>query len=471
MSSLTQELASFAVEAKFDNIPEAVVHEAKRILLDSIGCALAGIATDKGKISIKLARRLGASQESSIIGVGDRVSCYSAAFANGELINALDYDAVLSPPTHVSPYVIPAPLALAEAIGASGRELILATVLGHEIATRVAQALKGGAEFIQTEPGRGSCIRLLSGFSQCIFGGAVGAGKILKLDHKEMSHALGIAGHFCPVPTSEKWQETVPSAMTKFGSTGWVSAAEVTAALLAEMGYVGDITVLDGEYGFWRFFGSETWKPNAIMEKIGETWFLLNTKYKPYPCCGILATALDCFVSIIDKNNLLPDEIESVDIFCAPLVEKPLWKSKELATHVDAQFSAPYVFAVAAYRVKIGSDWQDLDSMTNPKILEFMKKVNCHAHPRFEEAARTNPRNSIGMVEVIARGDKFREERMYYKGTPFTDVKATDEELVGKFKRNASGILTRDNIDKAVSSLLRLEDMEDIRELMRQIVI
>jgi len=92
MSNLTQELASFAVDTKYEDLPVSVVHEAKLLLLDSIGCALAAITTDKGKMSLALARRLGGPPESSIIGMGGKVSCSSAALANGELICTLDFD-------------------------------------------------------------------------------------------------------------------------------------------------------------------------------------------------------------------------------------------------------------------------------------------------------------------------------------------------------------------------------------------
>ena len=155
MISLSQELARFVVEAKFEDLPAAVVHEAKRTLLDSIGCALAGIATDKGKIAISLARKLGGPPDSSIIGIGDKVSWCSAAFANGELINALDYDTILLPPGHVSPYVIPAPMAIAESINASGKDLILAIVLGHEIPPRISNAMTIQTEFVEEGPGKG----------------------------------------------------------------------------------------------------------------------------------------------------------------------------------------------------------------------------------------------------------------------------------------------------------------------------
>jgi len=466
--SLTQEIARFVVETKFEDIPKIVVHEAKRTLLDSVGCALAGIVTDKGKISIKLARKLGGPPESSIIGVGDKVSCCNAAFANGELINALDYDAVHFPPGHVSPFVIPPPLAVAESIKAPGKDLLLAIILGHEISLRISSALTAFAAFIPEEAEKGAVKSApVLGYGQCIFGGTAGAGKILKLDHKKMTHALGIAGHICSVPSIRKWEETVPLAMTKYESAGWLSTGGVTAALLAEMGYVGDTTILDGEYGFWRFFGSERWDPDVITEKIGEKWLFSETKYKFYPCCHCMHSSLDCFNSIIDKNNLMPEEIESVKVFCHPLIERPIWRNNELASNIDAQFSVAYVFAAAAHRVKL-EDWQDLDIIKNKKILEFMKKVNYQAHPKFAEG---RPRSSFGMVEVMAKGEIFREERKYAKGTSFTDFKATDEELIEKFKRNASRILTRDKIDEAIKSLLDLEKLENIAELTMQITL
>ncbi|GAH77498.1 unnamed protein product, partial [marine sediment metagenome] len=89
MKNFTSELAGFIAEIQFDDLPWAAVHEAKRILLDSIGCALPGKGVDKGRIPLELAKKLGGPPESSIIGSPDKVSCSNSAFANGELINAL----------------------------------------------------------------------------------------------------------------------------------------------------------------------------------------------------------------------------------------------------------------------------------------------------------------------------------------------------------------------------------------------
>ena len=152
MRAIAERLADFVTKARFSDMPEDVVHETKRVLLDSIGCAIGGHSMDIGRISVELARRLGGPPESTIIGTGDRVSCVNAAFANGELINALDYDAGSA--GHDTPVVIAASLAPVEGVQASGRDLLLAIAIGHEIATRLLLA-KGGLLSVTTEGDEG----------------------------------------------------------------------------------------------------------------------------------------------------------------------------------------------------------------------------------------------------------------------------------------------------------------------------
>lgn len=459
MKDFTEEVARFVAEAKFEDLPPEVVHEAKRVLLDSIGCAIAGITTDKGKIAIRLARRLGGLPESSIIGIGDKSSCSHAAFANGELINALDYDAI----SHIPPFVIPPPLALAESAGSSGKDLILATVLAQEIGKRISLALSSMisrlSEDAQAPPVHGNG-------QECIFGGAVGAGKVLNLEWEKMSHALGLAGAYCPVPSARKWSDTSPMSMVKYAPAGWLCSAAVTVALLAEMGFTGDTTVFDGDYGFWRFYGSEKWDPNLVMNKLGKEWLFINVQYKPYACCRFLHSQLDCFISIIEKNSLRPEEIESVKSLSFPYFTSS--PPKEVLNQIDAQFCQTYVFAAAAHRVKIGADWQDLQTIKNPDIREFMKRVTVGVYPEAVEAKRKEWRKWLSKVEVVARGRTFTEERTYAKGTSFTDFRATDEDLLEKFRGNASKVLTEDKTEKASRMLFDLEKLENVRELMKQ---
>jgi 2-methylcitrate dehydratase PrpD len=280
---------------------------------------------------------------------------------------------------------------------------------------------------------------------------------------------LGLAGCYCPVPSSRKEFDATPRQMVKYAPAGWLCSGAVTCALLAGMGFTGDTTVFDGEYGFWRFYGSKKWEPDVVLDKLGKRWLFLEISYKPYACCRYFHSQLDCFISIIEKNNLRPEEIEKVRSFGFPFfTDSP---PQEVITQIDAQFCAPYVFAVAAHRVKIGADWQDWDTIRNPKIKEFMKKVTVQVHPEAVGAKNKDRRSWLAKVEIEARGKTFTEERMHAKGTAFTDVRATDEELVAKFRGNAIRFLTEDKIEKAVKMLYELEKMDNVGELMKQVTL
>ncbi len=469
--NITQELVEFITAIRFEDLPKEVVHEAKRVILDSIGCALAGVHTDKGRISINFARRFNGKPESTVLGTANKLSCINAAFANGELINALDMDAVMYP-GHISPYVIPGPLAVAESIGASGRDLILAIAIGHEISGRIGESLRGSKKFIKEDTGGKIVISDVHGLSSSIFGGTAGIGKILKFDKEKMLHAIGIAGHICPVPTVGKWQNTdPPSTMAKYLSAGWLGKAEITAVFLAETGYIGDIDVFGGEYGFWKFYASDKWRPDILMDKLGQEWRFLKISYKPYPCCRLMHSGLDSFIKIIEENKLLPQEIEKVNLLLDPLTDKPLWYNKEIKSHVDAQFSVPYVFAVAAHRIKIGADWQSLSTISNPSIRDFMNKVSFKPHPHFDEMMLKGRMSSLSKVEVFARGKIFSEEKTWMKGDPFPEeARMRDEELVEKFRNNGRGIINEDSLGKVVEIIFKLDEVEEIGELMKSLV-
>ncbi|UCD09079.1 MAG: MmgE/PrpD family protein, partial [Dehalococcoidales bacterium] len=137
--TITQELADFAVETQWDDLPESIVKEIKKVLMEHIGVAIAALSTDKGRHMVNLGRRLVGTEESSILGTGDKVSCTNAALVNGELMITLDYQANMSF-GHDGTFIVPSVLAMAESIGASGKELILATAVGLEISSRLARA-------------------------------------------------------------------------------------------------------------------------------------------------------------------------------------------------------------------------------------------------------------------------------------------------------------------------------------------
>lgn len=473
-AGITDKILDFVANLEYEDIPSDAIHEAKRLLLDSLGCALGGLSVTKGKIVVKMASRLGGPQESSIWGTSDRVSSPAAAFANGNLANALDMDALMFPGGHVPPCVIPAPVALGEYQGCRGKDLIVAIALVHELACRISGGMKYWREIISEGPERGTMTwPEVSGLSTPIMAGALGCGKLLNLDKERLGNALGIAGHFCPIPSTSKWENTVPSPMTKYLDMGWVSQAEVQAVLLAQIGYTGDATIMEGPYGFWKMFGSVRWDPEKVIDKLGENWFLpRKTIYKPYPCCRGMHGGLDCFIYLIEKHNLRPEEISKVIILTDPIVDRHLWRSRKLVTHVDAQFNAAYPFAAAAYRLVPGPTWQSKEALENPEIISFMNRVTLGTYPRYGELLLEDPRSPISSVEVAARGKTFIEERRWIKGNPYPDsARMTDKELIEKFKNNASRVLPSNKIDRAMEAVMEIEKLMSTRELISQITL
>jgi len=455
VSNITRELARFAVETRWQDLPQSMAHETKLILLDSIGCALGALTTDKGKMSVALARRLGGTPESSVIGLGGKVSCATAALANGELMLALDVSPIIAG-GHDGVYVIPSVLAMAQSAGASGRDLILATALGLEVSARLARATgrRGGGGF--------------TGNAYSNFGAAAGAGRLLGLDEERLLHALGVAGHLCMVLTYARWGYG-GRYMAKYGVPGWQGTGALTAVLLAEMGYTGDTTVLDDpEHGFAYYVGYKSWDPDEVTHELGKTWsFTGGMHYKPYPCCGVFHGALDCLAGIIEQHELAPEEIESVTAYCGPSVEAPPFTWNEIDSIAGAQFNPRYAVALLVHGVKRGVEWYDPDTMTDPAILEFMDRVVVTAYPDDMKAVGGDLAPPFSGVDVAARGRTF-EGRTAGRGAAGRS-RMTDEEIVEKFRHNAARVLTREKTDRAVEALLELEGVADVSQLMREV--
>ncbi len=467
MTTVVERFVEFASGLRHEALPDAVSGEAKRLLLDSVGCALAAHGTDKGRIAVKVATDMAGPPEATIIGGRGRQSMAAAAFANGELITTLDYDALISPPGHVAPYVIPAAIAAAEKHGRSGPDLIVALVAAHEISARFGYAM---ADPRSVAPGEKITFPAISGYSSTVFGGTLGAAMLVGLTPAESAHALGLAGHIAPTQSMGKWVRTLPATMDKYVMAGWISQAELLAVALAAGGYTGDVSVLEGDHGFWKFMGSGRWVPEPLVDRLGETWRLPAAAiYKPYAHCRISQTVFDCLGSVMREHDLAVDEIERIDAWCDPHgALLPMWSTKDIRSCLDAQMSVPFGVSLVAHGVPNGPVWQSAGTIANPRYLAFMDKVTVRAHPDFEATIRQEPGSRIGKVDVFARGRTFSEERKYRKGSPATpQTRMSDDELEEKFRVNAAGVLSTAAIDELAHALRHLEDVGDIAQLAR----
>jgi 2-methylcitrate dehydratase PrpD len=461
--TIMRQLAQFAVETEWEALTPAIAHENKLLLMDSLGCALAALDTEKGKMNLSLAERYGGPPEASVIGTRDKVSLPTAAMVNGELMFALDFTATVAGGNEPA-FIIPSILAMAESVGASGKDLILSTAIALEISSRIARAvLRQVIDPKEARPPLPLKLRR-TGNAYSNFGAAAGAARLLNLDKEKTAHALGIAGHLCQVLTHGRYGSAGHRWSAKYGVPGWQSTGAITAALYAEMGYTGDLTQLDdAENGFWYFAGYQGWNPEKITVNLGKDWlYNYRMHYKPYPCCALFHGLLDCFYEILETHHLKAEEIEKVHLYGRVGMDHPLYGNREIKSIADAEFNPRYIFSAAAHHTPIGVEWMDAATMTNPEILRFMDKVT------FEEQ---NKPNAPSRCDVTAKGKTYTAEKVFSKGTVGTPAAWTDEDLIAKFRHNASRALKKEKAERAIKTFLNLEEIGNISQLVKEITL
>lgn len=465
--TIVEQLADFTTRTEFGKLPPEVVNECKRIVLDSLGVALAAVDEPKGRIGIEYGRMIGGTGKATIIGTADRVNIIGAAFANGELINALDMDAVL-PPGHVTPYVVPGALAVGETLGVSGRALISALAVSHEMSYRLGKAM----DYLRdTRDGKVSPPPVY-GYSSTVFGATAAIALLKGCSREVLASALGIAGSISPVNSQVAWFQHAPSSTIKYLLAGALTQAAMTAAHMADLGHRGDVLILDDrEFGFPRFIGTRRWEPEAITANLGAEWrFPAEQAYKPYPHCRILHALIDVLIEIVKTNDIQPHEIDGIKVFVEGFVEQPVWLNRNIEHVHDAQFSIAHGIALAAHRPPPGKAWQDPGLVFSRSVMDLMNKVTHEVHPDYVKLLTSHAASRPAKIEVHARGRTFVGEKRYPKGSPSPDPASTmtTDELVEKFVYNAEGVIPSSNVDAIVNAVLHLETVDDIGMIMRR---
>jgi 2-methylcitrate dehydratase PrpD len=461
-TTTSDRLARFVEDVTFESLPEEVVHESKRILLDSIGCAIAGVDDRKGRVGIDYAQIIGAGDTAAtILGSSRRSSVFGAAFANGELINALDFDAVL-PPGHVSPYVLPGALAVAETGHLTGPELVCAVAISHEIANRFGKAM----DYIRDTKGETVSMPAVLGYTSTVFGATAAITRLWKASAEVTAHALGIAAAITPVNSHRSWLEHIPVATVKYTMAGPVVHSALTAAHMANLGHTGDVQVFDdAEFGYPVFIGTKRWVPQNITNGLGETWYFPSeNSFKHYPHCRALHGLLDLLTDTLEVNDIRPTEIDAIRAWGEGHVERASWLTTEVSDAVEGQFSIAHGLAVGAQRLPPSKGWQAPEVMFNGDVLNLVNKVSYQRHPDWISSMTTDPGARPSRIEIDAGGRTFAADLRYPKGTPEAagGVGTSDEELIEKFLVNTEGVLSPEAARDGVRNIMSLEKAVDV---------
>jgi 2-methylcitrate dehydratase len=462
--TVARDLAKYALGIAFDDLPKEVVHEAKRAVLDALGCAIGGYSGESCKIIRNLVRELEGPKESTLIGSGLRTSCFNAMLANGIAVRYLDFnDAYLNSVGaqmtggHPSE-VIPGVLALGEREHSKGRDVISAIVIGYELSAKFLDF-----ECPSTAVAPGITGRGWNPDTRGIFVMPVVAGKLLRLSESQMEHAVGISGcHNMILGIVDTHGEEY--SMIKSLRFPLTACSGVMAAMMAKKGFTGPTRVIEGNDGFVQTVMGGDYDVKELT-KFGKRFKILDTIYKSVSAEATTHGHLTATLELVREHNIKPNDIVKVKIVgptrCTKHTGDPIKRSpkiKEMADH-----SSYYVTAVAILDRQVGPDQYTPQKLKDPRIREMIGKISMEADPSLDQFRRA------GITEIKTKqGVTYKRRVEYPKGDPRNPM--TDQELEDKFRSMAEKFMTEKQIEKLITTVYGMEKLDDINRLMSAMV-
>ena len=449
----TRRLAEFAAGLRLEDCPAPVVAQAKRCIMETLGCALGGAKTPLTQAAVRSAKRLGGGGHATAIGLGFRTAPDRAAFINGISANALDFDGGIIRQGHYGPTAVCSALAAGELAQATGRQFLEATIVAYEVVSRVGRAIRASKE--QS--------RLVSGYGPHQgFASVSAAGRLLGLDVDRMVHAFGIYGAFAPVPSTKQWNwDDRPLSWTK-DMVAWPSMAGINAALLAESGFLGPRFIFEGEKGFFRMAGSDRYSPETLLAGLGSEFNILHMYFKPYPCCRWNHAALDGVGRILDSRRWTEADVASIRIGVAKEVLGDLG-DYDPDNMVDCEFSMPYAVALRLLGLKPGPRWHDPANLESPRVREAMRKVTLHFDQDMERFF--TGQHSVGAVVRVEGTNGAVETERVECAWGDEELPLSDEELEAKFRLLAAESISDASAEAALRMIREMESVERVADL------
>ena len=439
--NVTQRLAQFVVESLWEDIPPPVRHEARRAILNNIGCSLGSCRDDVTGRVLGVLDTFCGLREATVIGRSERLDVLSAAYINAVTSNLVDFDDThLRTVIHPTAPVAPALLAMAERRRVTGAQVLHAFILGVEVECRIGNSVS------PWHYGHGFHITSTCG----VFGSAAATAKLLCLDARRTAWALGNAA------TQASGLVESLTAMSKSINIGSAARNGMMAALLAERGFDAAESAIEGRFGFAQVMGE---KPNLgeITERLGETWELMQNAYKPYPTGVVLHPVIDACLELRERHSIASGGIERIEVTGHPLLRV---RADRPAPSIgrEAKLSVHHCCAVAFIHGAAGGR-QFTDACVNePAVLALRGKV------ALEEDAAVPVESAYVRVRMQS-GEVYTEHVPHMRGSVARPM--SDADLEAKFRDNAEIGASRVEPDRLIDAIWACERIDDVGQLMR----
>ena len=453
-NTISRQIAKFAINLKYEDLPDNVVYKVKEFMYDSIGCAYGAFHTKDVNVIYDIYKNIGGKPEATIIGFGDKMPAVNASLINSLMIRSLDFNDIYwkEDPSHPSD-IIPAALAAGELMNAKMKDVIVAIVLAYEFEMRMCEfAVPGVRE------------RKWHHATITQFVSPIVAGKLLGLTEDEMMNAIGINAshnHTIGCPTAGKltmMKNTVDPMAVQSG---------VFAALMAKKGYTGTEEIFEGKEGFMDVFGPE-WDIDKLTGGLGETFKILECGMKAFPSEALTHTHITATLKTVIENNIKPQNIKEVKVTAiAKAVDILFDKNKyEINSRETADHSLPYCVARAIIDRKITTQSFDKEKLFDPVLKDLIYKIKGEPSEKFEKMF---PEKQPSQVIIVTNDDK--EYKVYLefpKGDPREPM--TMEDLDNKFNALSEKLLSENKTSKVKNSIFNCENITT-QEFMKQLII
>jgi 2-methylcitrate dehydratase PrpD len=440
---------------RYENLSAVTTHSTKRALLDGVGVMLAasGLSGDVQPF-VAMARSMSGAGESSILGSWERVSASAAAFANGAMAHALDFeDSFDAAPTHPNASLIPAALATAQSLqGVTVGEFLVAMAVGCDITCRVALSV-------------GAALERSPWYPPPILG-AIGAvastAKLLRLNAEQIKDAfsLMLCQTACPGEIKHSEHSVIRAVREAFPAQ-----AAVTSALLAAKGVRGFDRPLEGRGGFYRLFANGACDDEALFADLGRRFYVDELSFKPWPCCRGTHPYIEAAQQLRSQNGIEWRDIKSVRASIGPvqrMLSEPLERKRAPSTVIDAKFSIPFTIATAFIEPEVTLDCFSIDRLRKPDVLSLSRRIEFDYQEQSASA-------TSGAIEVELNGGiRFEAEIPQALGHPTRPL--DDSRLIAKFvdcAMRAAKPMSRHDAEALAERLMSAEAADDLGELLQ----
>jgi len=455
MGPTTRTLVHFCHALKSRDLRDDVLEQAKCLLLDYLGVAIAGSRVESSQPVYRVLARSGSSGPCTVVGTAAQTTPEFAALANGNAAHGVELDDTHQAGSiHLGAVMFSTAIALSEVRPAVGfDEFASAVVAGYEVAARLAMALQPKYHYELGFHPTATC---------GVFGATVTAAKLLGLTEDQMLSAAGIAGSMA----AGSLEFLADGAWTKRLHPGLAAQNGILAAKLAAEGFRGPSTILEGRDGFLSSYSRKP-VPELATQDFGKSFEILRTSIKPHACCRYMQAPIDGLIELAVRHDIRPEEIERVEIAVLeagwPIICEPQERKYSPSNVVDAQFSMPFGAAVALTFRSAGLDQFTVDNILSPQLRALMDKVVLMKDIRLEKNFPVEWPARVGIY--LTDGKQFDKSVRFPKGDPENPM--SREELSAKFYSLAMLAFPMDRCEQISNSVLEMNSASVLRDIWK----